>query len=358
MCLNDVDVQMLADGEARPEAAAHAAQCERCAARVAARQRLVAGIADATRTIELTPARAARIRRELHAHATGATTLRRVEPRQRPRWIAAGVAVAATLVVAVLVPRLDRTETLSAAEVLGRSQAALTSAQSGIEALTYDLALEGVLAQLLPAEQSGRFTVEEVIDHDHPGRFRILKLAPDGTAVAGASENPVSGERARYIRVHGRGYLLRFTGAEPLPLSLLTIKRTALQTFVTLMQGQQQATVTETSRGAERVFVVEFPERQPVAEPAPFTLTRGRAVIAVQDARLLEVDAAGSVAGQPFSISFALRERRVQPSSAATLFDLPTQPGDVVLDGAATANPMWDVVTRALGDAGQREDRR
>jgi hypothetical protein len=352
MCLNDVDVQMLADGQPLPEAAAHAAHCERCAARVAARRRLTEDVAAAAGTIELSPARAAALRRAVRDEASGATTLRPVRPQVRPRWIAVGAAVAATLVLVTIVPRLNRTETVSAAEILGRSHAALSSTQSGVETLTYDLALDGVLAQLLPAEQSGRFTVQEVIDHDHAGRFRILKLAADGTAVAGATEDPVAGQRARYIRVHGRGYLLRFSAAEPLPLSLPALKRLALQSFVVLMQGHRQATVNESWRGAERVFVVEVPRDEAFARGAPFTLTRGRAVIAADDARLLEVEATGSIAERPFSVSFVLRDRQLHGSPAAAgQFDIPVRDDDVILDGtAATGNPVWDVVTRALSE--------
>jgi hypothetical protein len=367
MCLSDVDIQRLADGQPLPEAAAHAAQCGRCAARVAARRRLMDDLAAAARTLELPPARAAAIRRGLavdpradaRSGQAGATTLRARPAHRRPRWIALAGAAAATLLLVTVVPRLDRTETVTAAEILGRTREALASTQSGIETLTYDLALEGVLAQLLPAEQSGRFTVEEVIDHDHVGRFRVLKLTADGTAVAGAVEDPVAGQRARYIRVHGRGYLLRFSAAEPLPLTLPAIKRSALQAFVAVMQAQPQATVTEISRGAQRVFVVEIPTA-PFAAAAPFALSRGRAVIAADDARLLEVDAAGTVMDQPFSISFVLRGRQVRTSpAAADQFEIPVRADDVILEGAAaTANPMWDVLTRALRDADRPEPAR
>jgi hypothetical protein len=366
MCLNDVDVQMLADGEPLPEAAAHVQSCERCAARVAARQRLMANVTESTSQLNLSPARATAIKRQLQAsgpavseprrgESKGATTLRQERDPRQAGWLAAGAAVAATLLLVAIVPRLNRTETVSAAEILGRSHAALASPSSGIEILTYDLAVEGVLAQLLPQEQTGRFTVEEAVDHDR-GRFRIVRLAPDGTPVAGAVEDPVAGERVRYVRAHGRGYLMRFSAAERLPLSLPAIKRAALQTFVAIMQGQPNASVSETWRAGERVYVVDIPQDRAVAEAGLFALTRGRAVIAAGDARLLEMDAVGTIADQTFSVSFALRDRRVERGPAAPAqFQIAPLPGDVVLDGASTTNPVWDIVTTVLESVGAKE---
>jgi hypothetical protein len=358
-CLTDVDVQMLADDRPLPEAASHAASCDRCTRRVAARRRLMDQVTVAAHDIALSPARAAAIAQQVREQTSGATTLRPVQSASRSRWIAVGAAIAATLLLVAILPRLDRTETVSASEILGRSRAALASTPTGIETLTYDLALDGVLSQLLPDEQAGRFLVEEVIDHDNPGRFRIMKLAADGTPVGGAAEDPVAGQRVRYIRVNGRGYLLRFDAASPLPLALPAVKRAALQSFVTLMQGQPRVAVTEGWRDGERVFVVEIPQDGTFSGALPFALSRGRAVIAADDARLVEVDAAGTIADQPFSISFALRARELHGGPPAPgQFDIPPRPDDVVLDGSATTKPMWDVVTRALREVDGREARR
>ena len=46
-CLNDSHIQALADGEPLPEAAAHAAGCAACAARVRERQALMAALTSA-----------------------------------------------------------------------------------------------------------------------------------------------------------------------------------------------------------------------------------------------------------------------------------------------------------------------
>jgi len=74
--------------------------------------------------------------------------------------------------------------------------------------------------------------------------------------------------------------------------------------------------------------------------------------VTARDARIVEFSASGSVAGRPFSIDFVLRSRAVRPPGAVNEneFVIPSQPGDVILEGNGSANPAWDVVTRALAE--------
>jgi hypothetical protein len=249
-----------------------------------------------------------------------------------------------------VIPGIDRQTTVSAAEVLGRSQTALAAVTSGIEVLTYDLELAGVLGDLVPEEQSGRFTVQEVVDHDHDGRYRVAKLAANGEMVAGAADDPLRGTRARYLRADGRGFLLRFDGAEPTALSLPALKRTALQTFIGLMQATGTQSLREVQRDGEACYEIDIPGSSAPAGSL-VALERARAVVTVTDARLVELSAAGRVADRPFTIDFALRSRQLRPASAAqdSDFDISAQPGDVVLQGNASNNPVWDVLSRTLG---------
>jgi len=350
-CLNDAELQAVADTETTPEHSAHVEHCPRCAERLAQRQRLMSLAMSAAGSGELPPGVREAIRSRLDvAPATGATTLRPM--RTLPRW-AWGVPVAAAVVVVLLMvvgPGIDRQTTVSAAEILGRSQTALSAVTSGIEVLTYDLELAGVLADLVPEEQSGRFTVQELVDHDHDGRYRVVKLAANGEMVGGAADDPVRGTRARYMRANGRGFLLRFDGAEPTALSLPALKRTALQTFIALMQASSTQSLREVQRGGEACYEIDIPGSSAPAGSL-LALERARAVVTVTDARLVELSAAGRVADRPFTIDFALRSRQLRPASAAldSDFDITAQPGDVVLQGNASNNPVWDVLTRALG---------
>src|SRR4051812_40062163 len=60
------------------------------------------------------------------------------------------IAAAAIALVVYIIPGVDRRTTVSAAEILDRSRSALAAQTSGIEVLTYDLELAGVLAELVP----------------------------------------------------------------------------------------------------------------------------------------------------------------------------------------------------------------
>ena len=184
---------------------------------------------------------------------------------------------------------------MSAAEILGRSRTALAAPVAGVEVLTYDLDFDGVLGDMIPAEQAGRFTVEEMIDHDHAGRYRIVKLAENGQMVGGAADDPIARTRVRrYLRAGGRGYLLRFENADLTVLSLPALKRTALQTFIGLMQASSGQTLRQVERGGEACYEVDITQSA-VAPGSLFALARARAVITVADSRLVEFTAAGAV---------------------------------------------------------------
>jgi hypothetical protein len=352
--LSDHELQAIVDGEASAEDRRHATDCVDCASRLTARRRHTDFVIDAAGSAGMPASvREAMRSRLAAAPAAGATTLRPV--RQTPRWArsAALATAAALLLIFIVVPGIDRRATVSASEILGRSRTALGAAAAGIEVLTYDLELDGVLRDLIPAEQAGRFTVEEVIDHDHKGRYRISKLAADGQMVGGAADDPLRQTRARYLRADGNGFLFRFEGAQPSALSVPELKRAALQTFITLMQASAGQTMREVQRDGERCYQIEINETD-VPAGSLLALSRAAAVVTAADARLIEFSGAGSVADRPFTIAFVLRSRELRPASAGrdSDFDITPQPSDVVFEAGiaiASSNPLWDIVSRALG---------
>jgi len=349
-CLTDDELQALADREAPSGDVAHAEQCRRCAERLAARLRLIARVEAGAGSGDVPDATRRAILTQLaRTTAVGATTLRPVPHVRRWVWAIPLVAAAAIALFAYVIPGIDRQTTVSAAEILGRSRSALAAQTTGIEVLVYDLEVSGVLADLIPEEQSGRFTVQELIDHDHEGRYRIVKLTSSGQVVGGAADDPLRGTRTRYMRANGRGYLLKFTGAAPTALSIPALKRTALQTFIGFMQASSTQTLREVQRGADACYQIDIPGGAMIGGSL-VALDSARAVVAVADSRLVEFSATGRIADRPFTIQFALLTQDVRPSRSAEAadFDIAAQPGDVVLEGDASQNPVWDVVTRAL----------
>ncbi len=349
-CLTDDELQAVADHEAGSNDARHAEQCQQCAERLAARVRLIARVEEGVGTAELPrDGRHAIMAQLARTTAAGATTLRPERRGRRWAWAIPLAAAAAIALFVYVIPGIDRQTTVSAAEILGRSRSALAAQTIGIEVLTYDLQLTGVLADLIPEEQSGRFTVREIVDHDHEGRYRVLKLTAAGQLVGGAADDPLRGTRTRYMRANGRGYLLRFQGAAPTALSIPALKRTALQTFIGFMQASSTQTLREVQRGADACYQIDIPGGA-MAGGNLVALDSARAIVTVADSRLVEFSAAGRIADRPFMIEFALLTQDHRPSESALDgdFEIAAQPGDVVLEGDASQNPVWDVVTRAL----------
>jgi hypothetical protein len=349
-CLNEAELQAVVDNEAPDAHQAHVAQCAACSEKVAVKRRLTERVGAAAASVELPEAVRTQMRtRIVDAPAAGATTLRAVSKTPRWVWAIPAAAVAMLLMYLVVVPGIDRRTTVSAAEILGRSQAALAAPITGLEFLSYDLEVGGALGDLLPEEQAGRFEIQELIDHDHEGRYRVVKLASDGRIVGGAADDTLNGTRVRYLRANGRGFLLRFDGAAPTALSIVALKKGAMQLFIGLMQSSGNQTMREIDRAGEHCYEISIPGMtMPAASIV--SLDRARAVITASDSRLVEFSAAGTFSGQPFTVDFALRFRAWGNATIVPNpdFDLKPEPGDVVLQGDATANPLWDVLTRVL----------
>jgi hypothetical protein len=289
-----------------------------------------------------------RIEQRLTGSATGATSLRpprRVWPR-RTGW-ALAAAAAAIVIVAWVFPAIDRKTTISAAEVLSRSQQALAAPITGVQVITYDLTLGGVLDELLPAGQAGSFTVVEAVDHDHPGRYRLLKLAPGGQVVAGVADDPLTRTRARYVRLESGGVLLRFKDVDSAALSVITIKHAALQALIGMMQASDNGLLREIDRAGEPAYEVDVP----ATGTGLIELQRARAVVGRSDARLLDFDVQGTIGGQPFAITFNLRSRDTRAADAMPpgAFTIEPESGDQVIEAqGGSAAPLWDVLQQCL----------
>jgi hypothetical protein len=299
--------------------------------------------------LQLSMAARSRIERRLSGGAAGATTLRDAERRWPLR--AGMLAAAAVLIFAAvwIVPAIDRGTTLSAAEVLGRSQQALATPATGVEVLTYDLTLGGVLQDLLPIGQAGSFTVEEMVDYDHPGRYRLLKLAPGGQVMGAIADDSLTRTRVRYVRLDNGGLMMRFTGVGPATVSAVDVKRTMLKALLAMMQASGDQKLREIDRGGELAYAVDVAGLAGV--PGILELHRAAAVVDRTHGRLLEFNAQGTISGRPFAITFNLRSREVRASTALPpdAFTLAPAPDDQVVDlGGDPGAPLWKLMEQCL----------
>lgn len=312
-------------------------------------EQILGEVREAAERIRLSAAARDRIEHRLKGGALGATTLRATGGNwsRRAVWIAA--ASAALLAAVWLVPAVDRETTVSAAEILGRSQQALASPASGIEVLTYDLTLGGVLQDLLPAGQAGSFTVEETVDYDHPGRYRLVKLAAGGQIMAGLADDPLTRTRVRYLRLEDGGYMLRFNDPRIAALSVIEVKRSALRMLIGMMQATDSKTLREILRGGEAAYAVDVAGTGGDAGLA--TLRRASLVVDRTHARLLDFDAEGTIGERTFAITFNLRSRETPAaeSLAAGAFTIDPAPGDeVIAPQAGSTGSLWDVIRQCV----------
>ena len=126
-CLDDAQVQALADNEAGADVRAHAASCADCAARLVKRR---AAIDAALLALDIPAPIPSTLQRRVEQAVVsslprGATRLRETAAPpsrwRRTAWSGAAVAVATLVAVLVVVPMVKGPATVSAAEILARS---------------------------------------------------------------------------------------------------------------------------------------------------------------------------------------------------------------------------------------------
>jgi hypothetical protein len=364
-CLTDIQIQAVVDGEASEANVAHAASCRRCADKVDARRRDMADVmsllsadaggAEGAEDVE----RMARMKRAITEGGAvrGSTALRdqpsRTTPMlwKRPVWTSALAAAAGiALVVYFVLPKLGSPTTLSAHEVLGRSLKTM-STNAGVEMLHYEFFAAG--------EMPGPHRIEQLIDHDRPGRYRFSNYGPDGALESAIGQDSGGTNRFHLIRVDGRNYIIKLGPPSAKDrhgnLSLPEMGQALIETTITMMQATKDQNLTTIDGPEGPQYVVEIPPVTPQSGAAMFDLHHARAVIDSRDFRILEYSASGSLLKQPFSVSFRLINRSVRPSSAVSPeeFTITPGPGDVVLTGASASDPVTDMLKTVLRELGR-----
>lgn len=349
-CLSDAEIQAVVDNEAGEQSRLHAAECARCRARADARRQEMATIASLADG-NLPSALEARVREAVASGgpARGSTALRSSASTGRWRTARWASALAAAAIVGLIVfaglPRFGAPATLSASEILGRSLQTLTSVR-GVEQLEYELLFTGF---------SGPHRIEQLLDHDHANRYRIADFGPDGVLQSAFSEDSVARRRSHLVRVDGRNYIIELASAQAPVVSLPQLAQAQVETVIGLMQATSDQKLTTIDGPGGKQHIIQIPTVTPPAGGSVVDLYQARVVIDGSDFGIRELEASGTMLKQPYSVSFKLIRRSIKPAAevAAADFAMTPGPGDVVLKGEATNDPMFDVLATVLRELGR-----
>jgi hypothetical protein len=380
--LNDSHIQALADGEGTDEMRRHAADCAACAARLHARETLMADIAQSViPPVEIPPALAAQAGAAFRQTAVaGATRLlnhrqggfrlqaedyRQAEDHQRlqaedpslhakdRRWIYSALAVAAATLIAVLfvTPAVrKRDATLSAAEILAKSASQLSArVTGGIELLEYELVLSGVPKEMMPDSADGVYRIRQAIDHDVRGRFHFTSFAPDGSMLTSIAQDPAANRRVMAFTVDGQPYRFNVSlPAKDAGMSLPEMERLHMEASITMMQASGNQLVETIDGPQGKLYRIEVPRVTGPGTSPVWDLTDARVLIDARDYRVTEFAVSGSFLKQAYSLSYKLIRHSVVGSVPADTFLVPDQPGQIVIQGEGSQLPAHDVLVLSL----------
>jgi len=354
-CLNDSQIQALADGEADSASKQHAAGCARCAARVRERAALMSRIERSIDVpVEAPASLTRRVEESLHGGATRLRTVRGAGLRTGRRgWIYSGLAVAAATLAAVLfvVPTVRKADTtVSAAEILAKSASRLSAPiASGVEVLEYELVLDGVPKDMVPDSTDGTYRVWQAIDHNVEGRFRFASFLPDGRMLTSIAQDPLTKRRVMSFVIDDQAY--RFEVSLPSKatgMSLPELERLHMEASIAMMQasGNQLLETIDGPRG--KLYRIEVPHVSGPGTNPVWDLTEARVLVDARDYRVTEFAVRGTFLKQAYSLSYRLISRTIAASLKPDAFVVPSRAGEIVIRGEGSTVPIHDVVVLSL----------
>ena len=110
--------------------------------------------------------------------------------------------------------------------------------------------------------------------------------------------------------------------------------------------GNQLVEVVETAEG--RQYRIEVPKVSAPGSNPVWDLTEARVLIDAKDYRVHELAVKGTFLKQPYSVSYRLISRDVVTSVAPDTFEVPRQPGEILVSGEGSAVPARDAMVLAL----------
>jgi hypothetical protein len=352
--LTSTQIQAVADGEAPQPLRDHAASCTECAAQVAERRRAAGFLTSVLDGIDIPPAAARRIENALAGVAPlqGATRLRNapVKPAwRRAAWGAAGLAAATIVAIVFVAPMLKEDRgAVSAAEILAASANRLAQPTTGIELLEYELVVDGAPKDMMPDHANGTYHVRQAIDHSTPGRFRYASFGPDGQPISTIAQDPVTGRRIMMFNLEGQNFRFEVNVPPDVGPSLPQLERLHMEASIAMMlaSGNQLLEVVDAPDG--RYYRIEVPNVRAAGTNPVWDLTAARVVVNASDYRVTELAVKGTFLKQSYSVSYRLTNRSIVSNLAPDTFDVPTQPGSIVIDGDGSALPARDAMVLAL----------
>jgi hypothetical protein len=358
-CLNDVQIQAIADREATDDVRKHAESCERCGERVRGREMLTAAAAQVINLPgSIPPGVSRRVHLALSEGSTqGATRLKAGEPPvgafRRAPWTLAAVAGATLVAILFVAPMIKEPATVSASEILAKSANRLAErVTSGVEQLEYELTLDGMTREMMPDHENGTYRVKQVIDHDTAGRYLVANYDSGGRLLSSIFQDPAANRRVVSALVEDVPYRFEFTLPRELTLSPPEMERLHMQASVAMMQasGNQQLQIVETPSG--RQYRIEVPHVSAETSGAVWDLTEAQVVIDAADYHVVEFAVKGTFLKQQYSLSYRLISRDVVTATDvdASAFAVPEDPRAITLQGEGSAIPARDVLVVALGE--------
>ena len=352
--LTNAQIQAVADGQSPQADRDHAASCAACGAQVIERRQVAASFASTMNATAMPQAVSQRVGAALAASATsrGATRLRPAPAVQRwqpAAWGTAGLAAAIVLVLVFVAPMMkpDR-GAVSASEILAQSASRLAQVSTGIELLEYELVLDGVPKDLMPDHANGTYHVRQALDHSVPGRFRFSSYGPGGQPISSIGQDPASGRRVMMVNLDGQVYRFEVSVPANIGPSLPQMERLHMEASIMMMQssGNQLLEVVETADG--RQYRIEVPRVSAPASNPVWDLTEARVLIDAKDFRVSELAVKGTFLKQAYSVTYRLISRDVLTTAPADTFEVPREPGEILLSGGGSAVPARDAMVLAL----------
>jgi hypothetical protein len=121
-----------------------------------------------------------------------------------------------------------------------------------------------------------------------------------------------------------------------------------MQASITMMQasGNQLLETIDGPNGKQ--YRIEVPRVTGPGTSPVWDLTEARVLIDARDYRVTEFAVRGSFLKQDYSMSYKLISRVLAASVPPGTFLVPSQPGEIVIEGEGTTVPTHDIVVLAL----------